>query len=107
MIGVEVELIGTWLWVTGNTNDYRKELKEIKLRWHSKRQAWYYRKFNYNKTRYSGTSFDNLRAMYGTEDTKQYSETRCKNNSFYGPDLNIVGNRVSLLKQKQNETKRT
>ena len=27
--GIEIELVGSWLWVSGNTYSYKKELKEM------------------------------------------------------------------------------
>lgn len=33
--GIEIELIGNWIWVDGNTYQYKKELKEIGFKWSS------------------------------------------------------------------------
>jgi len=38
---IEAELIGTWLWVTGNTRDHKDVLKALGFRWSGKKQAWY------------------------------------------------------------------
>ena len=62
---LEVEMIGTWVWVGGNTREHKEALKALSLRWHSKRQLWYWRKAQY-RTRYSGIDTDELRAIYGT-----------------------------------------
>ena len=53
LVGCEIWLIGTWLWVTGETKEHREALKALKLRWHSKRVAWYWhapskRRYSYN-----------------------------------------------------------
>lgn len=63
--GVLIELVGTWIWVHGETKPYKEELKKAKCKWHSKRHMWYYRRFEY-KRKYSGVGFDTLRAMYGS-----------------------------------------
>lgn len=39
--GVTAELIGTWLWVTGNTKEHKEILKSLGFRWSGKKQAWY------------------------------------------------------------------
>ena len=39
--GVTAELIGTWLWVTGNTKEHKETLKALGFRWSGKKQAWY------------------------------------------------------------------
>jgi len=43
MEGVDILLIGTWLWVLGNTKPHKEELKKLECQWHSKRGAWYFR----------------------------------------------------------------
>lgn len=34
---LEIEIIGTWVWVTGNTYSLKKELKELGFKWASKK----------------------------------------------------------------------
>ncbi len=61
----EVELVGTWIWVSGNTKQFKTELKKAGLKWHSKRLMWYFRKFNYRR-KYSGGTFQDIRNAYGS-----------------------------------------
>ena len=42
MHDVQVNLIGTWVWCTGDTKPYKDALKESGFRWHPKRVAWYW-----------------------------------------------------------------
>jgi len=67
--GVKIEIIGTWVWVSGDTKPVKELLKAAGLRWHSKRQRWYWRRFTYRR-RYSGASFETLRRMYGSKTFK-------------------------------------
>jgi len=39
---IDVALIGTWLWITGNTRECREDLKKLGMKWHTNRQAWYF-----------------------------------------------------------------
>jgi len=64
-LGVKVELIGTWVWVSGNTRPVKDQLKALGLRWHGKRVMWYWHTPSY-KRRYSGVSTDTLRRAYGS-----------------------------------------
>lgn len=73
MTSVNIELIGTWLWVHGNTKPYKDELKKLKLRWHSKRSKWYFRQKTYHR-KYSGADFDLLRNMYGSRQFESEDE---------------------------------
>jgi len=66
MTDVEIDLVGTWVWVGGNTRTYKEEIKQIGLRWHSKRVRWYWRPTAY-KTHYNARlSYGDLQEVYGT-----------------------------------------
>lgn len=65
MDGVELEIIGTWLWLHGNTKAYKEVLKAAGCLWHGKRQMWYWHR-PAPRRRYSNKSMDSLRAMYGS-----------------------------------------
>ena len=64
-LDVEIEIIGTWVWVSGDTRPVKAQLKEAGLRWHSKRVMWYWRRFTYRR-KYSGMDFDEMRRAYGS-----------------------------------------
>ena len=68
MDGVDIWLVGTWVWVEGNTRPYKDQLGKdgLGLSWHSKRKMWYFRTAQY-RTQYSGADFDTLKTMYGAE----------------------------------------
>lgn len=65
-LDVEIEIIGTWVWVSGDTKPIKDQLKEAGLRWHSKRLMWYWRRFTYRR-RFSNMDFDDMRKMYGNQ----------------------------------------
>ena len=65
--GVNVEIVGTWIWVDGKTKPVKSALKDLGLIWHSKRSKWYWRiKAGYQR-KYSGLDFNTLRASYGSK----------------------------------------
>ena len=39
---VEVELVGFWVWLSGDTKPYRAELKAAGYRWAPKKARWYF-----------------------------------------------------------------
>lgn len=67
MQDVTIDLVGSWIWVDGNTKPHKNELKALGLKWHSKRQKWYLPpvkdrgKFRRN----SKSSYAELCAKYG------------------------------------------
>ena len=39
--GVKIELLGKWLWLSGNTKPYKEKIKNLGFRWSKKKLAWY------------------------------------------------------------------
>ena len=37
-----IEIIGTWIWVSGDTYAVKAQLKELGFKWASKKKAWYW-----------------------------------------------------------------
>ena len=62
--GCEILLIGTWVWVEGDTRPVRAALKDAGLRWHSKREMWYWSPEK-KRRHYSKMSTDEMKAAYG------------------------------------------
>ena len=64
--GILIEVVGNWIWVTGNTYPVRKELKEAGLFFASKKVAWYYRAEEFKSTG-SKKTLEEIKAKYGSE----------------------------------------
>lgn len=67
MDGIDVELCGSWLWVTGNTRAHKDELKEMRFRWSPNKAAWYFHHGAFRKKGEKLLSLDEIRDMYGSE----------------------------------------
>jgi len=61
--GVEINLIGLWVWITGDTKQHRKVLKDAGCKWHSKRECWYWQ--NGKKRFQSKGNLSELAKKYG------------------------------------------
>jgi hypothetical protein len=64
--GIMIEVVGHWIWVTGNTFPVKNRLKEAGLFFASKKTAWYYRAEEY-KTKGGKKTLDEIRRKYGSE----------------------------------------
>ena len=68
MEGIQVELCGSWLWITGNTYLHRDNLKACGCRWSSSKKQWYWRA---NRDGYQGKhkakTMEQIREKYGSE----------------------------------------
>ena len=65
-----VELCGSWIWVTGETQNNKELLKKAKFFWAKKKKAWYWRSDenrSYNRNNYS---LAQIRIIHGSETLK-------------------------------------
>lgn len=74
--GIVIEIVGNWIWVTGNTRPVKDTLKCAGLFFASKKSAWYYRSDAF-KVRGKGAPLHEIRRKYGSEtiNTRQEKKT--------------------------------
>lgn len=67
--GIIIEIIFKWVWVSGNTKQHRKRLKEIGLFYAPQKQMWYYRPASWQKifNKHKPMDIDEIRMRYGSE----------------------------------------
>ena len=65
--GIILELVGRWLWATGETFAVKGELKAAGFFWAAKKCAWYYRKPEDGGARRSNLSLFEIKAKYGAK----------------------------------------
>jgi len=65
--GITIELVGYWIWITGDTKPHRNALKDAGFYFASKKLAWYFRTGEYKVQRGGKKSLDEIRVKYGTE----------------------------------------
>lgn len=64
--GIVIEIVGNWIWVTGNTKPIKDDLKAAGLFYASKKVAWYYRNEAF-KMRGNNAPLEQIRKRYGSE----------------------------------------
>lgn len=64
--GIDIELVGVWIWVSGNTYTYKKELKGLGFRWASQKKMWYWHSEAFVKKSRKTLSMDDIRNFYGS-----------------------------------------
>lgn len=67
--GLEIEICGTWLWLSGNTYIYRDIIKELNFRWNKGKKKWcFYNDISINnKDVKRSKTMEQIRAKYGSE----------------------------------------
>ena len=63
--GVTIEIIGSWVWLSGNTMIYKDEIKAAGFWWSKSKRAWYYNGSDKKSKRRGRYSMDGLRAKWG------------------------------------------
>ncbi|EIX1897415.1 DnaJ domain-containing protein [Escherichia coli] len=65
--GLVFEVIGNWVWISGETITHKETLKEIGCKWAAKKKQWFYRpdehKSYWNREEHT---IEEIRAKYGT-----------------------------------------
>lgn len=63
---VNIEIVGSWLWVDGATFTIKDLLHKLNFTWSKARKKWYLGELDGNK-RYKRTAFEILRNKYGSQ----------------------------------------
>ena len=64
--GVIVEIIGSWVWLTGNTKPYKDQIRAAGFFWSSKNKAWYWNGDTKKSRKRSKYTMDEKRIMHGS-----------------------------------------
>jgi len=73
---LKIEVVGLWVWVSGSRRDQKDLLNKngAGMKWHGKRQRWYWKPYG-GPTRYNpSASFGDLRRIYGSK-SYQYEDS--------------------------------
>jgi hypothetical protein len=65
--GIIIELIGDWIWLSGNTYTHRVQLKQIGFYFAPKKTMWYYRPADFKSSNKKPKSIDEIRNKYGSD----------------------------------------
>lgn len=66
--GLKAEVCGAWLWLSGNTYEYKSQLKEYGFKWAPKKKQWYWHDGSYRKKSKRVLEMSEIRALYGSEE---------------------------------------
>ena len=67
---ITIEIIGNWIWLSGNTYQYRKELKEYGFKFAGQKKFWYWHSEAYHKRSRKTLSLDDIRNFYGSTEVE-------------------------------------
>lgn len=64
---VEIEIVGTWIWLSGETFAVKEEIKALGFKWSKGRKKWYKGEIGSKKKKGSNLTFEQMRDMYGSK----------------------------------------
>lgn len=82
-VGLDLEICGAWLWVSGETKTHKDHIKEFesttgnKFRWHSKKTMWYFAPNDFKgRRKFRGNvDMDEIREKYGSAHVRTQQRT--------------------------------
>ncbi|MBP6713982.1 hypothetical protein V7P26_08395 [Arcobacter cryaerophilus gv. pseudocryaerophilus] len=65
---ITIELVGSWIWINGDTREIKEKLKEIGFKWASKKRMWYFGEMKSKNP--TPKSMEEIKNKYGSETLK-------------------------------------
>ena len=65
---ITIELVGSWIWISGDTKEIKDKLKELGFKWASKKKMWYYGEMKSKNP--TPKSMEEIKSKYGSETLK-------------------------------------
>jgi len=69
-----IEVVGSWIWLQGNTRAIKEVLKSLGFKWASKKKMWYYGEMKGRNPKQK--SMDDIKAKYGCQTVQGKSTKR-------------------------------
>lgn len=63
--GIQIDIVGTWVWLTGNTYTHKEKIKQLGFKWANKKKAWYWHSPEEKKATHSKMTLDEIKSKYG------------------------------------------
>lgn len=67
MDGVHIEIIGSFIWLSGNTKEHKDSIKPLGFKWSSNKSMWYLAPEGYRRHGKKTYTIDEIRANYGVQ----------------------------------------
>ncbi len=74
--GLEIELCGSWVWVSGNTREHKDILKESGFKYAGKKKMWSFHPADFKSWSRGKASMDDIRGTYGSKQVRGQGRRR-------------------------------
>ena len=69
--GINIEIIGNWIWIDGYTYGYKDEVKAMGFKWAREKKKWYFHTEAFRKRSHKKLSIDDIRNYYGSTEVQK------------------------------------
>lgn len=69
-----IEVVGSWIWLQGDTKAIKEVLKGLNFKWASKKKMWYYGEMKGRNPKQK--SMNDIKAKYGCQTVQSHSSKR-------------------------------
>lgn len=69
-LNIIIEIVGSWLWLTGNTYSHKEAIKEAGFKFAGKKKAWYWNDGSFKKFTKKSYSLDQIKDKYKSQTVK-------------------------------------
>lgn len=76
--GINIEIIGNWIWIDGDTYGYKDEVKAMGFKWAREKKKWYFHTEAFRKRSHKKLSIDDIRNYYGSTEVETEGRKRLK-----------------------------
>jgi hypothetical protein len=66
-LDITIEICGNWIWLSGNTRPYSKQLKEIGFFYSPRKQMWYWRPSGWESNNHKPWDIETIRKTFGSD----------------------------------------
>ena len=66
LVGINIEVCGAWVWLSGNTRQHKDAIKAAGYWWACKKSAWYFRPPDYKSSNKGDWDMEKIRETYGS-----------------------------------------
>lgn len=75
LVGLNITIVGNWIWVDGDTYPHKATLKELGFKWAHEKKKWYWHSETFRKKSNKKLSFDTICNYYGSADVRTEQRT--------------------------------
>lgn len=78
MQGINIEIVGCWIWIDGDTFAHKDTLKALGFKWAREKKKWYFHTEAFRKKSHKKLSMNDIRSYYGSTEVQTEEVKRLK-----------------------------